>query len=121
MGMETWHRACSMDVKAEPCRSDRAKMSKARTTMKHMQASLSEVAQINTLITNLTRSVELLTFDIDAVEERTLVRDLRDPAYPILARYLRTRRENLKETITALRARVGKERPSDIYSISLAG
>jgi hypothetical protein len=89
--------------------------------MKHLQTSLREAAQIETLITNLTRSVELLNFEIDAVEERALVRDLSDPAYPILARDLRTRRENLKETIAALRARVGKERASGIYSISLAG
>jgi hypothetical protein len=121
MGVETRHHACSMDVKTERCRSDCARMNKARTTMKHLQTSLREMAQINTLIINLTRSVELLNFDIDAVEEHALVRDVSEPAYPILARHLRIRRENLTETITALRARVGKERPSDIYSISLAG
>ena len=89
--------------------------------MKHLQTSSREAAQIETLITNLTRSVELLNFEIDAVEERARVRDLSDPAYPSLARHLRTRRENLNETIAALRARVAKERASGIYSISLAG
>jgi hypothetical protein len=46
--------------------------------MKHLQTSLREMAQINTLIINLTRSVELLNFDIDAVEEHALVRSSRD-------------------------------------------
>jgi hypothetical protein len=79
--------------------------------MKHLQASLNEMAQIKTLLTNLIRSVELLNFDIDVVEERALVRDLSDPAYPILARYLRTRRDNLRETIAALRAHAGNVGP----------
>jgi hypothetical protein len=88
--------------------------------VKHLQTSLGEVAQINTLIANLTRSVEFLNFDIDAEEERARVRDVFNPAYPILARHLRARRDNLNDTIAALRARVGKERAPDIYSVSLA-
>jgi hypothetical protein len=82
-------------------------MSKASTTMKQLQMSPGEMAQISTLISNLTRSVELLHFDIDFEEERARIRDLSDPAYPILARHLRTRRENLMETIAALEARAG--------------
>jgi hypothetical protein len=93
--------------KTERCRSNSAKMSKASTTMKQLQMSPGEMAQISTLISNLTRSVELLHFDIDFEEERARIRDLSDPAYPILARHLRTRRENLMETIAALEARAG--------------
>jgi hypothetical protein len=58
--------------------------------------------QIATLIGNLSRSVELLTVDIEHEEARTGVRDLSDPAYPVLARSLRTRRENIRATIASL-------------------
>jgi hypothetical protein len=58
--------------------------------------------QIATLIGNLSRSVELLTVDIEHEEARAGVRDLSDPTYPVLARSLRTRRDNLWATIAAL-------------------
>jgi hypothetical protein len=97
-------------------------MSKASPTMKHLQNSQREVAQINTLISNLARSVELLNFDIDFEEERARIRDFSDPAYPILARHLRTRRENLMETIAALQARLGTSKPLlDGYAERLVG
>jgi hypothetical protein len=62
--------------------------------------------QIATLIRNLSRSVELLTMDIEHEEERAGVRDLSDPAYPVLARSLRVRRENIGATIASLEALV---------------
>src|SRR5258705_12629132 len=55
--------------------------------------------QIATLIGSLSRSVALLTVDIEHEEARAGVRDLSDPAYPVLARSLRVRRENLRATI----------------------
>ena len=58
--------------------------------------------QIATLIGDLSRSVELLTVDIEHEETQAGVRDLADPAYPVLARSLRARRENIKETIALL-------------------
>ena len=58
--------------------------------------------QIATLIGNLSRSVELLTVDIEHEEARAGVRDLSDPTYPVLARSLRARRENIRATIAAL-------------------
>jgi hypothetical protein len=77
-----------------------------RAIMNQLETSLREVAQIRTLIVTLSRSVDLLNWDIDAEEERTRLHDLSDPAYPILARTLRTRRDNLSATIAALRERV---------------
>jgi hypothetical protein len=77
--------------------------------MKQVQASQRELAQINTLIATISRSVELLNCDIDAEEERARVRDLSDPEYPVLARHLRTRRDNLGRTLAALRARVQEQ------------
>jgi hypothetical protein len=58
--------------------------------------------QIATLIGDLSRSVELLTVDIEHEETQAGVRDLADPAYPVLARSLRARREDIKETIALL-------------------
>jgi hypothetical protein len=62
--------------------------------------------QIATLIGSLSRSVELLTVDIEHQEARAGVRDLSDPAYPVLARSLRVRRDNIRATIASLEALV---------------
>jgi hypothetical protein len=50
--------------------------------------------------------VALLTADIEHEETRVGVRDLSDPAYPVLARSLRKRRENIRVTIASLEALV---------------
>jgi hypothetical protein len=60
--------------------------------------------QIATLIVSLSRSVELLAVDIDHEEARAGVRALSDPAYPVLARSLRVRRDNIRATIASLEA-----------------
>ena len=60
--------------------------------------------QIATLIGDLRRLVEVLTADIEHEEERAGVCDLADSTYPVLARSLRTRRENIGATIASLEA-----------------
>jgi hypothetical protein len=60
--------------------------------------------KIATLIGSLSRSVEMLTIDIEHEETQAGVRDLADPAYPVLARSLRVRRENIRTTIASLEA-----------------
>jgi hypothetical protein len=72
--------------------------------MKHPLSA--EPARIETLIANINRSVELLKVDIDTEEERARVKDVLDPTYPIVARQLRARRDNLNATIAALRQRL---------------
>ena len=62
--------------------------------------------QIATLIGNLSRTVEILTSDIAHEEARAGVCDLLDPTYPVLARSLRARRENIEVTIGSLEALV---------------
>lgn len=64
--------------------------------------------QIATLIGSLSRSVALLTVDIEHEEARTGVRDLPDPTYPVLARGLRVRRENIGATICMLEVRLSR-------------
>jgi hypothetical protein len=62
--------------------------------------------RIATLIGNLSRSVEILTADIEHEETRSGVRDLADPNYSVLARNLRARRVNLCAAIATLEALV---------------
>jgi hypothetical protein len=64
--------------------------------------------QIAILISDLRRSMNILTADIEHEEERAGVRDLQDPAYPVLARTLMARRDNIEATICALQMRVNK-------------
>src|SRR5258708_33823876 len=65
-----------------------------------------EVAQIRTMIVDLDRVARFLASDIVIEEERSRVADRSDPAYPILARTLAARRDNLKVTIATLQQRV---------------
>lgn len=64
--------------------------------------------QIATLIRNLSRSVKILTADIEHEEATAGVHDLSDPAYPVLARSLRARRENIGATIASLEVLVDR-------------
>ena len=62
--------------------------------------------RIATLIRDLSRLVEILTADIEHEERRSGVRDLADRNYPVLARNLRARRDNMCATIATLEALV---------------
>ena len=67
-----------------------------------------EAVQIRTMIVDFGRTVQLLDCDITTEEERARILDRSDAAYPILARMLATRRDNLRDTIAALEQRVSK-------------
>ena len=58
--------------------------------------------QIATLIDELSQSVDILTADIQHEEARAGINNLANPAYPVLARSLRARRENIGATIVSL-------------------
>jgi hypothetical protein len=60
------------------------------------------------MIADIDRTVRLLDCDIATEEERAGISDRSDAAYPVLARTLTTRRDNLKDTITALEGRLSK-------------
>ena len=64
-----------------------------------------EATQVTNLIADLSRIVDLLNADIAAREQEAGVTDPARPGYPSLARELRARRDNLLETIDALRQR----------------
>ena len=67
-----------------------------------------EAARIKKMIVDLGRTVQLLDFDITTEEERTRISNRSDAAYPILARMLAARRDNLRETIAELEQRFSK-------------
>ena len=67
-----------------------------RTTMK-----------LQALINDLRWRVQLLDAHIQDEEKRTGISNVSNTAYPILARNLRTRRDNLLATITTLEIETG--------------
>jgi len=67
--------------------------------------------QIATLIGSLSRTFELLTVDIEHDESRVGVRDESDPAYPVLARSLRARRDTLGRPLPCWRT-YGRQKPA---------
>jgi hypothetical protein len=69
-------------------------------------AASREAVQIGKMISDLDRLVRILDCDIATEEERARVFDRSDAAYPVLARTLAARRDNLRDTITALEQRL---------------
>ena len=65
-------------------------------------AALRKSAKVRVLIGDLDRVVRILDNDIATEEERSGVSDPFNAAYPVLARMMTARRDNLKETIAAL-------------------
>jgi hypothetical protein len=66
------------------------------------EAAQREAVKIRKMIGDLDRIVQLLNCDITTEEERARIFDRSDAAYPILARVLAARRDNLRDTITSL-------------------
>ena len=69
-------------------------------------AALREVAVIGKILADLVRTVHLIESEITAEEKRARVSDRSDVQYPLLARILIERRDNLKLTIAALEQRL---------------
>jgi hypothetical protein len=67
-----------------------------------------EALQTRGLITDINRVVQILDGDIAAEEEQARIFDRTRAEYPILARTMATRRDNLLNTITALEQRLSK-------------
>jgi hypothetical protein len=72
------------------------------------QAKQRETIQVSMMIADIDRNARQLDYDILTEEERVGISDRSDPAYPILARMLATRRDNLKHTVTALERRLSE-------------
>jgi hypothetical protein len=65
-----------------------------------------EAACIENMIADMRRVVQVLDCDVQTEEERSRICDRSDARYPILARQLAARRDNLRVTIAALEARL---------------
>jgi hypothetical protein len=70
------------------------------------QTAKTEAERVRGMIADLSRTVHLLDCDVAAEEERCRIYDLSDAEYPMLARNIAARSENLKATIAALEARL---------------
>jgi ABC-type transporter Mla subunit MlaD len=72
-------------------------------------AALKHAAKLRALISDLDRLVRLLDCDVATQEEHAGVSDPFSAAYPVLARGMTARRDNLKDTIAALERRLPLE------------
>jgi hypothetical protein len=70
------------------------------------ETALRQAAVIQGMINDLGRTIHILNIDILTEEERVLIFDRSDPAYPIIARTLTARRDNLVVTVADLAERL---------------
>ena len=82
------------------------KMEKVHHSGNSQETALKQAAVIGGMLNDLDRTIQILGIDISTEEERVRVFDVCDPAYPILARTLADRRDNLKVTVAALKQRL---------------
>jgi hypothetical protein len=87
------------------------------TKMKHPRhfgsandVGLGEAARISKVIGDLDRVVRILDCDVATEEELARVLDPFKINYPVLARALTARRDNLKQTIAALERRLRRSK-----------
>ncbi|HJY88899.1 MAG TPA: hypothetical protein VJ255_01415 [Candidatus Acidoferrum sp.] len=79
-------------------------MSRLETLLSHPGTAM----KLQALTADLCWRVQLLESDIQDEEKRTGISNLSNSAYPIFARNLRTRRDNLLATIKMLQSRLAK-------------
>lgn len=70
------------------------------------QTAVRDAGRVKTMIDDFTRAMRFLDFDIAAEEERAQIYDRTNADYPMLARTIAARRDNLKLTISVLEARL---------------
>ena len=80
--------------------------------------ALREVVRISALISDLDRVVRILNSDIATEEERARISNRSNSAYPILARTLAARRDNLRDTIAALERRLTTIKASLVEAVA---
>jgi len=79
---------------------------------------LREAAVIRGMMDDLNRAVCLLDCDIATEEERARISNRSNSAYPILARTLAARRDNLRDTIAALERRLTTIKASLVEAVA---
>jgi hypothetical protein len=83
-----------------------APMAKLRHSGTTQETALRQAAVLRGMIYDLGRTIHILNIDILTEEERVRIFDRSDPAYPILARTLTGRRDNLIVTVADLEERL---------------
>jgi hypothetical protein len=78
--------------------------SRLETLLNHSRTTM----KLQALIADLRWRVQLLASDIQEEEKHTGIFDVSNIAYPILARNLRARRDNLLVTITVLESQLAE-------------
>jgi septation ring formation regulator EzrA len=86
-------------------------MKHARHFENTSRTAVREAACIGNMIADMRRIVEILDCDVSTEEKSSQICDRSDARYPILARQLAARRDNLRVTIAALEARLGSAQP----------
>jgi hypothetical protein len=74
-------------------------MRQSETSTEH---NLNPTLRLSVFVVELRRIVQLIDADIQVEEERSNIFDVSNATYPILARQLRLRRQNLMATISLL-------------------
>jgi hypothetical protein len=74
--------------------------------LRHIETASRQAILIQSIIDDLERTVQILLIDISTEEERVRIFDRADPSYPVLARTLLARLENLGVTIADLKNRL---------------
>ena len=77
-----------------------------RSGTAQQETALRQAAVIRRMMHDLGRTIQFLDIDISTEEERGRIFDSSDPAYPILARTLTARRNNLIVTVAELAERL---------------
>jgi hypothetical protein len=81
--------------------------------LRHIETASRQAALIQSIIDDAERTVQILRIDISTEEERVRVFDRANPLYPMLARTLLIRLENLEVTIADLNNRLTSLNPED--------
>jgi hypothetical protein len=84
------------------------------------ETALRQAAVIQGMMADLERTIRILNIDISAELNRVGVIDKADPAYPILARTLGARRDNLKLTVATLVERLRAIDPKAAQDVATA-
>jgi ABC-type transporter Mla subunit MlaD len=84
------------------------------------RTSAREAECIGTMIADLRRVVQVLDCDVQTEEERSRIFDRSKANYPMLARTLAARRDNIKATIAALEARLSSIGPATTAELTIA-
>jgi hypothetical protein len=81
--------------------------------LRHIETASRQAALIQSMIDDLERRVQILRVDICTEEQRVRVFDRADPLYPMMARTLSVRLENIGVTIVDLKNRLASFDPDN--------